>query len=137
MSFILTVYFEDPFWVGVFTLSEGNAAQYSRVVFGQEPSDIEVYEYFQKNANVLRFTDSYPEITRETIIKNPKRRQREISKELHNRVGPKKSLEAIKQLEQQNKKEKQQEGKRAKKAELEAYLFSLKQEKAREKHRGH
>jgi hypothetical protein len=137
MSFILTVYFEDPFWVGIFTLSEGNAAQYSRVVFGKEPSDIEVYEYFQNNANLLKFTDSYPETTRETIIKNPKRRQREISKELHNRAGTKKSLEAIKQLEQQNKKEKQKEAKNARKAEREAHIFDIKQRKAREKQRGH
>jgi hypothetical protein len=137
MSLILTVFFEDPFWVGVFTFAEGNTAQYSRVVFGKEPSDIEVYEFFQKNANQLKFTSSIAAESQETVSKNPKRRQREISKELHDRVGTKKSLEAIKQLEHQDKKEKQRDETRAKKTEREAYIHSLKQEKAKEKHRGH
>jgi hypothetical protein len=137
MSLILTVFFEDPFWVGVFTFTEGNTAQYSRVVFGKEPSDIEVYEFFQKNANQLRFSSYFPVESQETVSKNPKRRQREISKELHDRIGTKKSLEAIKQLEQQDKKEKQKDETRAKKAEREACIHSIKQEKAKDKHRGH
>jgi hypothetical protein len=137
MSFILTVFFEDPFWVGVFTLTEGNTEKFSRIVFGKEPSDIEVYEFFQKNANQLKFTSSIAAESQETVSKNPKRRQREISKELHNRIGTKKSLEAIKQLEHQDKKERQKGETRAKKAKREAYIHSLKLEKAKEKHRGH
>ena len=36
VSCSLTVYFEDPFWVGVFEVVENNKVSASRVVFGAE-----------------------------------------------------------------------------------------------------
>ena len=40
----LTVYFEDPFWVGVYEREEGETLTVSRMVFGAEPREGEVYE---------------------------------------------------------------------------------------------
>ncbi len=39
----LTVYFEPPFWVGVFARREGGARTAAKVTFGVEPRDQEVY----------------------------------------------------------------------------------------------
>jgi hypothetical protein len=75
----------------------------SRVVFGAEPSDAELFEFFYKNFNHLLFSDSLTISLHETIPQNPKLRQREISKELHNRTGTRKSWEAVKLFEQQQK----------------------------------
>lgn len=40
----LNVLFDDPFWIGVFYLTNGDKCYVERVVFGQEPSDGEIYE---------------------------------------------------------------------------------------------
>ena len=41
----LTVYFEEPFWVGLWERREAGRYQACRTVFGGEPTDGEVYEY--------------------------------------------------------------------------------------------
>ena len=35
----LTVYFDDPFWVGIFERSEGSKLSVAKVTFGAEPRD--------------------------------------------------------------------------------------------------
>jgi hypothetical protein len=137
MSFIFTVFFEDPFWVGVFSLNGPNTAKYCRVVFGKEPSDIELYEYFLKNYYFLKFSESVSIEAQETAIKNPKRRQREISKELHSRMRTRKSYEAVKLALQQSQKKQKQAAKKADKEARDNHIFDLKQQKYKEKHKGH
>jgi hypothetical protein len=137
MSLTFIVFFEDPFWVGLFTLDDRNSSAYCRVVFGQEPSDIEVYQYFLRNYYLLEFFPAVRLEDEKTSVKNPKRRQREISKEVHNRIGTKKSWEAVKLIQQQSRKKKKHEENKALKAERENYLFNLKQQKYKEKHRGY
>lgn len=44
----LTVYFEEPFWVGVFERIEDGKLSVAKVTFGAEPKDYEVQEYIQK-----------------------------------------------------------------------------------------
>ena len=44
----LTVYFEDPFWVGVFEHIKDGKLSVSKVTFDAEPKDYEVQEYIQK-----------------------------------------------------------------------------------------
>ena len=39
----LTVYFDCPFWVGVFEIYCDNAIATCKVVFGSEPKDSEIY----------------------------------------------------------------------------------------------
>ncbi len=41
----LTVFFEDPFWVGVFELIEDGKLFVCKVTFGAEPKDYAVLEY--------------------------------------------------------------------------------------------
>ena len=52
----LTVFFEEPFWIGVFErLSEGKLSV-CKVTFGAEPKDYEIYDFVLKNYGRLRFS---------------------------------------------------------------------------------
>ena len=49
----LTVFFEEPFWVGVFErISEGKLAV-CKVTFGAEPKDYEMYDFVTETAKFL------------------------------------------------------------------------------------
>ena len=41
----LTVFFEEPFWVGVFEQETDGVICAARVVFGAQPTDAEVFEF--------------------------------------------------------------------------------------------
>ena len=52
----LTVFFEEPFWVGVFERIENGKLSVSKVTFGTEPKELEQnlsrrYNYNMNNAN--------------------------------------------------------------------------------------
>ena len=76
----LTVFFEDPFWVGIFERIESGKLSVCRVVFGSEPKDYEVWEYLLKNYSRLRFSPSVETVVKKESV-NPKRLQRQIRKE--------------------------------------------------------
>ena len=67
----LTVFFEEPFWVGIFERIEDGKLSAAKVTFGAEPKDCEVQEYIQKWYFSLKFS---PVV--ETVVK--------ISKEIRN-----------------------------------------------------
>lgn len=77
----LTVYFDEPFWVGVFEELDGNSLSVCRVVFGAEPTDAEIFAFILRHFNHLRFS---PPVKTEIKQKadNPKRRQRNAHKQL-------------------------------------------------------
>lgn len=54
----LTVYFEEPFWVGVFERIENGKLSAAKVTFGSEPKDYEVYEFILliRRLNSNKFT---------------------------------------------------------------------------------
>ena len=41
----LTVFFEEPFWVGIFERIEDGKLSVAKVTFGAEPKDYEVQEW--------------------------------------------------------------------------------------------
>ena len=45
MKASLTVFFEEPFWVGVFERIEDGKLSVCKVTFGAEPKDYEVLDY--------------------------------------------------------------------------------------------
>ena len=55
----LTVFFEDPFWVGVFERVSCGKLSAAKVTFGAEPKDYEVLEFINRNYYKLQFS---PEI---------------------------------------------------------------------------
>jgi len=132
-----TVFFEDPFWVGVYEVGYDDSISIYKLTFGSEPKDYEVYYYLLKNYNSFRFSSkSYSENNSEKTKINPKRLQRLINKELKKHGISTKSQEILKKQQEEFKTEKKKFSK--KEAELERKRkFILKQEKKHDKKRGH
>ena len=63
----LVVYFEEPFWVGIFERIEDGALSAAKVTFGAEPRDNEVWEFVLKNYDRLRFSPSVDAAVREKL----------------------------------------------------------------------
>ena len=131
----LTVYFEDPFWVGVFEKTTDNKLSAAKVTFGAEPKDYEVLEFINRNYYHLQFSPEIEMIVKD-IKKNPKRAQRDAKKQtLETGIGTK-SQQALKLQQEQNKQERKTRSREQREAENQR-LFELKQQKKKEKHRGH
>ena len=130
----LTVFFENPFWVGVFERIENGKLSVAKVTFGAEPKDYEVYEFGLKHYYDLQFSPAVATVVKESK-QNPKRIQREIKKALAQTGIGTKSQQALKLQQEQNKQERKVRSREQKLAEAER-LFELKQQKKKEKHRG-
>ena len=131
----LTVFFEAPFWVGVFECIEKGKLSVCKVTFGAEPKDYEVWEYLLKNYSRLHFSPSVETVVKKEAV-NPKRLQRQIRKETAATGIGTKSQQALKLQQEQNKQERKVRSREKKEAD-ELRMFELKQQKKREKHRGH
>lgn len=130
----LTVFFEEPFWVGVFErVSEGTLSA-CKVTFGAEPKDYEVYDFILKNYYQLRFSPAVEADVKE-VSRNPKRVQREVRKQVQNTGIGTKSQQALKLQQEQLKTERKTVSREQREAERER-RFELRQEKRREKRRG-
>ena len=131
----LTVFFEDPFWVGIFEHIEDGKLSVAKVTFGAEPKDYEVLEYIQKFYYRLQFSPAVETVVKEAK-RNPKRMQRDAKKQMQeNGIGTK-SQQALKMQQEQNKQERKVRNRERKEAD-EQRMFELKQQKKREKHKGH
>ncbi|MBP3241915.1 MAG: YjdF family protein [Oribacterium sp.] len=131
----LTVYFEDPFWVGVFERIENGKLSVSKVTFGAEPKDYEVQEFISRHYYHLQFSPTVKTDVKDTK-KNPKRAQRDAKKQtLQNGIGTK-SQQALKLQQEQNKLVRKERSRKEREAENDR-LFEMKQLKKREKHKGH
>lgn len=132
----LTVFFDNPFWVGVFERTVGDSLEACRIVFGAEPKDHEVYARLLREANTLNY--SPPVKAKECPPKraNPKRLQREAGHLTEDTGVGTKAQEALKAQYEMNKKAHKTES-RAEKEEKERRLFEMRQAKKREKRKGH
>ena len=79
----LTVYFENPFWIGLFERISNGKLSVCKVTFGAEPKDYEVWEFILKHYYELRFSSAIETVVKQTAD-NPKRRQRNARKQLQN-----------------------------------------------------
>ena len=131
----LTVFFAEPFWVGVFERVEGDRLSACKVTFGAEPRDYDVLDYVQKHYRELDFSAPVP-LEARAKADNPKRRQRAAAKEMQPAGVGTKSQQALQAQREQMKTER----KRITKAEREAEeqrRYELRQQKKKEKKRGH
>ena len=131
----LTVYFEEPFWIGVFERIEDGKLSVAKVTFGAEPKDYEVQEYIQKHYASLKFSPAVDAVVKD-IKRNPKRMQREARRQMQETGIGTKSQQALKLQQEQNKQECKIRSTEKKEAE-ELRMFEMKQQKKREKHKGH
>ena len=131
----LTVYFEEPFWIGVFERIEDGKLSVAKVTFGAEPKDYEVQEYIQKHYASLKFSPAVDAVVKD-IKRNPKRMQREAKRQMQKIGIGTKSQQALKLQQEQYKQEHKIRSNEKKEAEK-LRMFELKQQKKREKHKGH
>ena len=112
----LTVYFEEPFWVGIFEHIEDGKLSVAKVTFGVEPKDYEVQEYIQKYYVGLKFSPAVEAIVKD-IKRNPKRIQRSAKKQMLETGISTKSQLALKLQQEQNKHERKERSRKKKEAE--------------------
>ena len=123
----LTIFFEEPFWVGIFERIEDGKLSAAKVIFGAEPKDCEVQEYIQKWYFSLKFSPVVETVVKD-IKRNPKRMQREAKKQMLEIGIGTKSQQALKLQQEQNKQERKEKSRKRKEAE-EQRMFELKQRK--------
>ena len=118
MKASLTVFFEDPFWVGVFERIEDGKLSVCKVTFGAEPKDYDVWDYVLHHYYELVFSPAIETETRENTG-----------------IGTK-SQQALQRQREEMKTERRQISREEREAEARR-RFEMKQTKKKEKRRGH
>lgn len=132
----LTVYFEDPFWVGLYERGGGGTYAVCRIVFGAEPRDYEVHTFLLEQWRRLRFSLSM-EVEGPVERKvNPKRMQRQVKRQMQTPGIGTKAQQALKLQQEQGKEARKRRSREERETEAERQ-FALRQEKRREKRKGH
>lgn len=132
----LTVLFEDPFWIGLFEMTDREGLHVCKVTFGAEPTEKELMEFIDRNWNRLQFSQAVDVAPATEIRKNPKRQLREAKKQMLSQGIGTKSQQALKLQQEQKKMERKQRSKAEREAEKRRQ-FDLRQAKKKEKHKGH
>ena len=135
MKASLKVFFEDPFWVGVFERIEDGKLSVCKVTFGAEPKSYEILEYALQHYYELVFSQATETEIRKAAD-NPKRRSRNARKHLENAGIGTKSQQALQRQREEMKKERRQISREEREAEAQR-RFEMKQAKKKEKKRGH
>ncbi len=132
----LTVFFEDPFWVGVYERREGARYEACKVTFGAQPKDGEVFDWLLRGFNSLRFSPSLDAPPEEDRRINPKRMQREIHRTLQSTGVGTKAQQALSAQRELSKLERTADSRERREQEKEQ-RYELHAQKRKEKHRGH
>ncbi len=131
----LTVYFDEPFWVGVFERIEGGNLSVCKVTFGAEPKDYEVWDFVLRHYYDLKFSPAVKAKLKQSAD-NPKRRQRNAKKQLQAVGIGTKSQQALAAQREEMKTERKKVTKEQKEVEQQR-RFETKQQKRKEKRKGH
>lgn len=132
----LTVFFDDPFWVGLFELKfpDGKCLA-ARHVFGAEPADAGVYLFLKTFTPKYGTLDGCTTDRRESA-EGVKRRIRRAAAEVRGGRGEKKALDALKRLRETELAASKKESRAQTEAERDR-KFEKKREKKRGKRKGH
>lgn len=131
----LTVYFENPFWVGVFERVEDGNLSVCKVTFGSEPKDYEIADFVLHHYYDLKFSPTVKAKVKQSAD-NPKRRQRNAKKQIQNAGIGTKSQQALAFQREELKTERKKISK-AEKIAQKQHHFDAKQQKKKEKRKGH
>lgn len=134
-SSVLTVLFEEPFWVGIYERRSCGGLQVSKVVFGSEPKDLEIYERFLSDFSSLRFTECFEDFEKAKKVVNPKRMQRIIKAQTKCKGIGTKAQNALK-LQHELDKDEFHQRKKVRDREEEQRKFELRRNRRKEKHKG-
>lgn len=131
----MTVYFDPPFWVGVFERLENDMLSACKVTFGAEPKDCEIWDFVLHRYDKLKFGTPVKTAVKQRAD-NPKRRRRNIKKQTELSGIGTKSQQILAATREKTKTERKQIGKAERELEKQR-KFELRSQKRREKHRGH
>ena len=135
MSVTVTIFFDGTFFAALAERRNGDALTAAKHVFGPEPSDAEVLEWVLTQFAKLEFSPPIEAGRKKIAARNPKRRQRQAADAVSAGTGTR-SQQALQLAREQNAALRKAERKARDEAEA-ARKFLLRQEKRREKHRGH
>lgn len=131
----LTVYFEDPFWIGVFEEIFHHEMRVAKVTFGKEPPDGVILFYVLKRYQFLKFSPAV-----EVKVNSKKvsfKRQSRLAQSESRQIGVgTKAMQAM-ALQHEKRKEQRITQKSKIRQEKQALKYALKQQKRKQKHRGH
>ena len=129
-----TVFFEDPFWVGVYEREEPGGLTACRVVFGAEPKDGEFYEWMLQNWAQLHFGPPLADVRRPRE-ENPKRARRMARRSLAVQGVGTKAQQALALARGAGKQARAAARREQEQADRER-RFALRVQRRKEKHRG-
>lgn len=132
----LTVFFDGFFWVGIYERIEDGRLEACKITFGAEPKDYDVYGFLLQNWNKLKFSPPVETAKKKETRVNPKRRQRDVRKQLEAQGAGTKAQQALKLQQEQEKQERKIVSREQREAKKERQ-FELHCEKRKQKHRGH
>lgn len=140
----MTVFFDGGFWFGLVEYQDKQLGyQAFRYPFGKEPKDSEILDFVYRHLTELMqkqerlgLVSDEPDTSLVHKSINPKRMQREISKQLKQPALSSKAQHAMQASHELLKLEKKA-SKRQKRQEYKERQFQLKQEKRRQKKKGH
>lgn len=135
MQAMCTIYFADPFWVGVFERIDEAGYSVARHVFGAEPSDAELYAFILENYARLQFSPPGPLPERTTTEPNFKRRQRLARRQVET-DGISTWAQRALQAERERRAQEHKEESRVERDEQERQKFLQRQERKKQKHKG-
>jgi hypothetical protein len=133
----LTVFFEDPFWVGLFERASPEGRAMARVVFGAEPSAAEVLAFvLRSRLDALGFVPVAPGAPEPGAgPRSPKRRQREAARAVSHDGRRTRAQEALQAALEQRKVERAEVSRAERRAERERRHL-LRQARRKERRRG-
>ena len=132
----LTIRFEDPFWVLLYERSGGGTYEVCKLPFGAEPGDQEVYAFLLENWRSLRFSPPVAAKGPPERKVSPKRARREARRAVRPAGTGTKAQQAL-ALQREEGKAARIRRSRAEREAEEARKFALRQEKRRQKRKGH
>ena len=132
MSVTVTIFFDGTFFAALAERRNGDALTAVKHVFGPEPSDAEVLEWVLTQFAKLEFSPPIEAGRKRIAARNPKRQAADA---VSAGTGTR-SQQALQLAREQNAALRKAERKTRDEAEA-ARKFLLRQEKRREKHRGH
>jgi len=138
MQVKLTVFFESPFWVGVFERSHEGAYEVARVVFGAEPSTTELLAFIRSHypQRIPYRASEGHEPMQAVRPRNPKRAEREARREMARPSLSTKAQDALRLVREAQKTERKVKSREERLAEDERKC-ELRQAKRKARHRGH
>ena len=129
----LTVYFEEPFWVGLYEREEPEGYRACKITFGAEPRDQEILAFLLARWRALEFSPALPAVGGQDRCLSPKRAQRQATRPAGTGTRAQQAI----QLQREQQKAQRKKVTREQRQAEQARRFDLRQQKRREKRRGH